>query len=47
MIFVQRQEFESLWIEINHDPYKNILCTVIYRHPSGKLRTLTNIFSQL
>ena len=30
------KEFESLWIEINRDPYKNILCAVIYRHPNGK-----------
>lgn len=48
MIFVQRQEFESLWIEINHDPYKNILCTVIYRHPTGKTEDFNKyLFSTL
>ena len=42
------KEFESLWIEINRDPYENILCTVIYRHPSGKTEDFNKyLFSTL
>ena len=28
------KEFELLWIEINHYPYKNLVCGILYRHPS-------------
>ena len=35
-------QYESLWIEINCDCAKNIICGVIYRHPSGNLQLLIN-----
>ena len=31
---VTTDDYEAVWIEINCDPTKNILCAVIYRHPS-------------
>ena len=31
------KEFETLWIEINNNCSKNIICGVIYRHPNGKV----------
>ena len=30
------EEYETLWIEINCNSAKNIVCGVIYRHPNGK-----------
>ena len=30
------KEFESLWIEINRYPYKNLICGALYRQPSEK-----------
>ena len=36
------KESESLWIEINRDPYKNLICAnILYRHPSGKPEDFT------
>ena len=35
------KEFESLWIEINSYPYKNLVCGILYRHPSGKPEEFT------
>ena len=32
-----KDEFETLWIEIQNDPQHIMLCGVIYRHPSGNL----------
>ena len=28
---------EALWIEINCDSTKNIICAVLYRHPNSKV----------
>ena len=30
------EEYETLWIAINCNSVKNIVCRVIYRHPNGK-----------
>ena len=35
------KEFDSLWIEINRYPYKNLVCAILYRHPSGKPEDFT------
>ena len=35
------KEFESLMIEINRYPYKNLICGILYRHPSGKPEDFT------
>ena len=35
------KEFESLWIEINRYPYKNLVCAILYRHPSGNPEDFT------
>ena len=37
-----RDEFEALWIEIQNDFQQNMLCGVIYRHPSGKSDSFTD-----
>ena len=36
-ISISKTEYESLWIEIDSDNSRNILCGVYYRHPSSKL----------
>lgn len=38
------QESESLWIEINNNNTKNIICGVIYRHPSTNLELFFDQF---
>ena len=30
-------DFEALWIEIETDSHRNMLCGVLYRHPNGNL----------
>lgn len=41
-ISVSNKYFEVLWIEIQNDHQRNLLCGVIYRHPKGEL----NLFFQ-
>ena len=41
-----KMEFEALWIEINNNSHRNILCGVIYRHPSSCIETFTDYLQQ-
>ena len=34
-----KKEFEVLWIEMNNNSHRNIICGVIYRHPSACIET--------
>jgi len=34
---IVKDQFESLWIEIDNGHHKNMLCGVIYRHPTGDI----------
>ena len=34
-----KDEFEALWIELQNKGKTNVICGVIYRHPSGNLDT--------
>ena len=35
-------EYEILWVEIVNKSCKNILCSIIYRHPNSNLETFLN-----
>lgn len=34
---VTKNEFEALWIEVQNDTQHNMLCGIIYRHPSSNI----------
>ena len=34
---VTKNEFEALWVEVQNDSQHNMLCGIIYRHPSSNL----------
>lgn len=36
-------EYESLWIEIDCGPHKNIICGILYRHPRSNRDNFTNV----
>ena len=39
-------DFECLWIEIHSKHQRNIVCSVIYRHPNSNLESFTNFLSK-
>jgi exonuclease III len=39
-------DFESLWIEIHSKFHRNMVCSVIYRHPHSNLENFTNHLTQ-
>ena len=48
MFITKEFEFDSLWNEINRYPYENLICAVLYRHPSGKPEDFTkHLYSTL
>ena len=40
-------EYESLWIEIDCGPHKNIICGILYRHPRSNRELFTNFLSHI
>lgn len=40
------REFESLWIEIESDLHHNLVCGVMYRHPSNDTEAFTEYLNQ-
>ena len=36
-LFSVKEDYESLWIEIQNDAEHNTICGIIYRHPHGNL----------
>ena len=35
-------DYECLWIEIHAKCHRNIICSVIYRHPNGNFDNFSN-----
>ena len=38
--------FEAVWVEINVDKAKNIICGCIYRHPNSDIQVLENYINK-
>lgn len=39
---VSTVDYEALWIEIHSNMQKNLICSVIYRHPNGNIDNFMN-----
>ena len=38
--------FEAIWVEINNEKSKNIICGCVYRHPNSDIQTFDNYINK-
>ena len=42
-----KDDFEALWVEIQNEKGRNMICGAIYRHPNGNLDTFMDYLNSI